>query len=299
MKELIQLPACDEAQRLFHGRGHYYPGYEHINIDWFKPIVFITLYREVDEGQLNNIANYLYSNIEACSTILAQFRCREKAPIVKLLGEDVKTTVAIENKLKYQLDFNRNQNFGLFVDIKNTRQWVKNNCQNKRVLNLFSYTCAFSVAAIEGGANFVLNLDMSKSALAKGRENHKLNQHDLSKVRFEGVDLFKSFGRVKRHGPYDLVICDPPAFQKGSVDIKRDYKKIIRRLPQFSKDGADILLCLNSPDLDEDFLHNTVKEECPECLFIQDIKAPEVFKEAIAGKGLKVLLYRFTAKQSQ
>ena len=72
----------------------------------------------------------------------------------------------------------------------------------------------------------------------------------------KGVDIFKSYNRLKKYGPYQLIICDPPSFQKGSVNIQRDYKKIISRIPQLASDGADLLLCLNSPELDEAFLLN-------------------------------------------
>jgi len=143
-----------------------------------------------------------------------------------------------------------------------------------------------------------VNVDMARGALNTGRENHRLNEQDLNKVRFEGVDIFRSFGRLKRHGPYDLLICDPPTFQKGSVDISRDYAKIIRRLPEFMADGADLIMCLNAQQLDEAFLKGEMARECPGAEFQEMIPAPEVFKEAIAGRGLKVLRYVYRADQN-
>ena len=92
---------------------------------------------------------------------------------------------------------------------------------------------------------------------------------------------------------YDLLICDPPSFQKGSVDIKRDYKKIISRIPQLMNKNSQLMLCLNSPDLDENFLLDTVNEHCPACTYTGQIDPPSVFKEAHAGKGLKVLLFSY------
>ena len=90
-----------------------------------------------------------------------------------------------------------------------------------------------------------------------------------------------------------MLICDPPSFQKGSVNIERDYAKIIRKLPQWMNKGAQLLLCLNSPDLDEQFLKDEVARECPDCVFEQRIANPTVFKEAHAGKGLKVLVFSY------
>ncbi|MCK5263378.1 MAG: class I SAM-dependent methyltransferase, partial [Gammaproteobacteria bacterium] len=80
---------------------------------------------------------------------------------------------------------------------------------------------------------------------------------------------------------------------KGSVDIERDYKKIIRRIPEFMNPGSLLMLCLNSPDLDEDFLLDTVTKECPDCKFKENIATPDVFREAVPGKGLKVLIFEY------
>ena len=98
------------------------------------------------------------------------------------------------------------------------------------------------------------------------------------------MDILKSFSRIRKHGPYDLLICDPPSLQKGSVDIERDYRKIVRRVPRFMVPGGQLLLCLNSPDLGEEFLLETVAAECPDCRFLERLPAPEVFREAMAGR---------------
>ncbi|WP_053084573.1 class I SAM-dependent methyltransferase [Catenovulum maritimum] len=289
------IPQNDDCQRLFHGRGHRFAGFEHICIDWFKPVVLITLYKETATELVNQISEFIQANITACQSIQVQSRHLMQAPIEVVWGQEIDALEVTEAGLKYGLTLGRSQNHGIFLDIKYGRDWVRQNSQGKRVLNLFSYTCAFSIAAHAGGAKQILNLDMSRAALNRGRENHHLNQQDTSIVKFESVDLFKSFGRVRKHGPYDLLICDPPAFQKGSVKIERDYKKIIRRIPEFMADGALIMLCLNSPDLDEAFLTDTVTEYCPECQFVEQVSAPEVFTDAIAGKGLKVFIYKYSA----
>ena len=285
--------AYSEAKRLFHGRGHAYPGYEHISIDWLSPVVLITLYKEEDPEFIGQLAQQLFDAIEPCSSVQVQYRYLKEAPFELLLGEPVTETVVVESGLKYHISLGRSQNTGLFLDIRNGRSWVQDHANNANVLNLFSYTCAFSVAAIAGGATGVLNVDMSRASLTAGRENHRLNEQDVSKVNFQAVDIFKSFGRIKKYGPYDLLVCDPPSFQKGSVDIKRDYKKIIRRLPQFMNDGALLMLCLNDPDLDASFIQQMVEDECPTATYLESLNTPEVFVEAMVGKGLKVLIYRY------
>lgn len=294
MIEFIQWHDLSQTQRLFHGRGHAYTGFEHISVDWFSPVVLITLYKEVDSQWLTELAQWLNENIDGCQSVQVQYRCRSMAPQEILIGEDIQQTVVEEQGRKYHIRFGRSQNHGLFLDMLNGRDWLQANAENKKVLNLFSYTCAFSVAALAGGASEVVNVDLSKASLSVGRENHKLNQQDLSKVKFQGIDIFKSFGRLKKLGPFDILVCDPPSFQKGSVNIQRDYGKILRRLPDFMASGSELLLCLNSPDLDENFLKQQVEEYCPRCQFKEQLSNPEVFKEAHQGKGLKVLRYQFT-----
>lgn len=282
-----------ESQRLFHGRGHSYPGLEHVNIDWISPAIIVTLYSEVEAGWLNTLCQNLQSLFPESESIQVQYRCRPKAPFEIKYGTALTDLTAVENGLKYHISLGRAQNTGLFLDIANGRSWVKDNSQGKNVLNLFSYTCAFSVAAIAGGADRVVNIDMAKGALSTGRDNHRLNEHDVSKVIFQGIDIFKSWSRIKKYGPYDLLISDPPSFQKGSVDIQRDYYKIISRIPQLVKPGGVLMLCLNSPDLDDDFLQKQVSEHCPECMLLGKIENPDVFKESKKGKGLKVYLYQY------
>lgn len=293
MFQHIEWQSLNDCQRLFHGRGHAFEGLSHVNVDWLAPVVLITLYQEVEPNWLLQQAVLLKDKISSCRSVQVQWRCRAMAPTEVILGEQITHTEVNEQSLSYHIELGKAQNTGLFLDMRNGRQWVKEHSENKNVLNLFAYTCAFSVAAIAGSAKQVVNIDLSKASLSKGRDNHRLNKQDLDKVIFQGVDIFKSFSRIKKYGPYDLLVCDPPSFQKGSVDIQRDYGKILRRIPQFMKPNSDLLLCLNSPDLDEEFLLNEVKLSCPDCVFIEKVAAPDVFKEAQLGKGLKVLHFRY------
>ena len=94
--------------------------------------------------------------------------------------------------------------------MRHGRRLIREIGRGKRVLNLFAYTCSLSVAALAGGASRVVNLDLSKTALRTGRQNHITNQIDPRKAVFLPFDVMKSFGRLKREGPFDLVIVDPP-----------------------------------------------------------------------------------------
>ncbi|MBU2870178.1 class I SAM-dependent methyltransferase [Colwellia sp. E2M01] len=301
MIEHINSTYFTDAQRLFHGRGHAYPNLSHVNVDWLSPVILITLYQAVDNDWLLEQATALKALIKACRSVQVQHRYQKFAPTQVLLGEPITHTIVSEQGLKYHIEFGKAQNSGLFLDMRNGRSWLREHSAGKNVLNLFAYTCAFSVNAIAGGASKAVNIDLSKASLSKGRENHQLNElakKQGKQVVFEGVDIFKSNSRIKKYGPYDILVCDPPSFQKGSVNIERDYAKIIRRIPQWMNVGASLMLCLNSPDLDEEFLKAEVARECPDCHFEQHLENPEAFKEAHQGKGLKVLIFTYQPTNS-
>lgn len=128
--------------------------------------------------------------------------------------------VAKENNIKYEMRSDSGQSFGLFLDQRLQRSWVLNNSNNKQVLNLFSYTCGFSVAAALGGASLVTSVDTSKNVLNWGRKNFELNLLDVEKHKFlvrDSLDFLEySF---KKNIKYDLIICDPPSFSRGENGV--------------------------------------------------------------------------------
>ena len=288
----LQLPqAPEQAQRLFHGRGHAYQGLHHVTVDWLPPVALITLFAPVDLCEIEAFADTLLSQLPDCTSVQLQHRYQLSGPIDVIRGDSIQQLTIHEDNLRFNISLGKARNTGLFLDMSNGRRWVQQHSQDKRVLNLFAYTCGFSVAAIAGNAQSVLNIDMSSAALNVGRENHRLNQHSLAQVRFEKLDIFKSFGRIKKRGPFDLLICDPPTLQKGSVDIARDYPKILRRLNQFMAPDATLLLCLNAPDLKRQFLIEHMAELAPEYTLVDELKPPKVYAEA-EDKGLKVLCFK-------
>lgn len=291
----IQIPKNQsellQVQRLFHGRGHAFAGLEHLVIDWLPPVVLITLYKSESVDKIKQLADYLISILPVCTSVQVQHRHQLAGEIDLVRGELIKELIVLEGNNKFKISLGRTRNTGLFLDMRNGRDWLEQHSQNKRVLNLFAYTCGFSVAAIAGGAASVLNVDMSGVALSVGRENHRLNNQNLTNVRFEKINIFKSFGRFKKRGPFDILVCDPPTFQKGSVQIDRDYPKIMKRLDGFMSYKSSLLMCLNSPDLTADYLIKNMEQHAPDYLFEKIIKAPDVYADA-QQKGLKILVFK-------
>lgn len=288
--------ACpEESRRVFHGRGHCYEGLEGITVDWFKPVIWVCLYREVNLSWLAEFRAGIAAIVvdlqpNMALTVLLQFRYEQGAPCETLHGKSVAVGTAVEQQLRYQLKFGSQQNVGLFLDMAEGRRWVRCHCRDQRVLNLFAYTCAFSVAAIAGGAHQVVNVDMSKSALSWGRENHRFNQLPLQKVKFFGHDVMRSWGKFKKYGPYDLVIADPPSFQKGSFVAASDYPKMAKRFPDLLTAEGRVLACLNAPELPAEFLIQTMNDVGLK--FVEQLNNPKDFPEKYPDRGLKVLLFQ-------
>ncbi|MFC0016143.1 class I SAM-dependent methyltransferase [Roseibacillus persicicus] len=246
-----------ESHRLLHGRGGMFEGLEHVAIDWFAPVLLVTFYAAKDENRslIAELVKRARSNSEV-SAVVVQERHLPKAPKKTVYGELPDQAYASEAGLRYHLALERNQNHGFFLDMKPGRDWLRSEAQGRRVLNLFAYTCSLSVAALAGGAEAVVNLDMAGGALSTGRKNHQLNfaQETCQRASYLPHDLFKSWGRLVRGAPYDLIVIDPPSNQGKSFYAEKDYPKILRRLPELLSSQSQVLACLNAPHLGESFL---------------------------------------------
>jgi 23S rRNA (cytosine1962-C5)-methyltransferase len=199
-----------------------------------------------------------------------------------------------EKGARFRVHVLKGQNHGLFLDMAAGRRWVREQATvnpKLRVLNLFAYTCAFSVVALKAGAQQVVNVDMSQGAMTIGQKNHQLNglTHGAS---FLVHDIFKTWGKISRSGPYDLIILDPPSFQKGSFIATKDYAKLMRRLPDLLMPGGLALLCLNAPELGTAFLQDQMKEFAGALDFVQRLANPTTFGDVSTDRSLKVLVYR-------
>jgi 23S rRNA (cytosine1962-C5)-methyltransferase len=284
-----------DAQRIFHGRGGLHPGCEHWTLDAYPPVWVLTSFAPVSEADLATVGDALqarWAQIAPGEPLnwVFQSRAEARSETRLMAGSVPNPHVVTEDGARYLVHVLRGQNHGLFLDMAEGRRWVRQHAAGQKVLNLFAYTCAFSVAALQGGARQVVNLDMSGGAIAIGQQNHALN--GLAGASFLAHDLFSTWGKVNRLGPYGLVIVDPPSYQKGSFVATKDYARVLRRLPDLLRPGGHALLCLNAPELGPEFVQDTMREAAPELVFEQRLPNPSAFADVAPERALKVLLYR-------
>ena len=308
---IAQMPLPTDAQRIFHGRGGLHPGCEHWVLDAYPPVLVLTSFLPADadtDAQLATIGAALAQRWE----ILAPgqplnwvFQCRNEALRTQgrtetrlMAGSVPEPHVVTEQGARYRVHVLRGQNHGLFLDMAEGRRWVREyaaaRCDDRyglKVLNLFAYTCAFSVVALQAGAKQVVNVDMSHGAIGIGQQNHQLNGI-TSGATFMPHDIFSSWGKISRSGPYGLVIVDPPSYQKGSFIATKDYARLMRRLPDLLAPGGHALLCLNAPELGLAFLQDQMQELAPDLRFVERVANPPVFADVDPQRALKVLVYQ-------
>ncbi|MCL1113558.1 MULTISPECIES: class I SAM-dependent methyltransferase [Shewanella] len=302
MKRFLQvlpgLTVGEDVCRLFHGRGGLFAGDEHLCLDWYKPVLLLTSFKLLDDEQRDELVSAIVTFWQTSYpgqplNLVYQYRHGGQTVSELLFGDVPEQHVVTENGCRFLVHLLRGQNHGLFLDMANGRAWVKQHAKHKKVLNLFAYTCGFSVAALQGGADEVVNMDMSKGALSIGKQNHLLNDLPVG-ARYLGHDIFKSWGKLTKLGPYDLIVADPPSNQRGSFVATKDYERLLKRLPDLLAPQGEVLLCLNAPELGCDFLMQQVANTAPQLTYVERLTNPSVFADIDEQKSLKVLRYRLS-----
>jgi len=280
-----------EFKRLFHGRGNFYDDFEYLTVDSIDKILLVVFYKQVEiEDEILQSMKTIFDTY-SFETLVVQKRYLPNQPHEVLIGNLDEQLYLVENGLKFSISF-QNRNFGIFTDMKVGREYLASISKDKNVLNLFSYTCAFSVYAIDGQASQVVNVDMSKGALSNGRVNHHLNNLDTKKVKFLPLNILKSWSRIKKFAPYDVIVIDPPSFQKGSFAATKDYEKIIKRLNELASEDCIVLSCLNAPELDCEFIKQLFAKNAPEFKYIKRLDNLKTFPSFDEEKSLKNLIFK-------
>ena len=154
-----------------------------------------------------------------------------------------------EHGLKYLVSYGHGLSTGLFLDQRDNRRWVRECSEGAAMLNLFAYTCSFTVAAAAGGACRTVSVDASKQALDVGARNLTCNGLDQGHHVLVCDDVSRWLRRAGRAGQrFDLIVMDPPSFgtsQWGRFSTMRDYQALAAACVALLSDGGWLLACTN------------------------------------------------------
>jgi 23S rRNA (cytosine1962-C5)-methyltransferase len=223
------LPPQTNAFRLLFGEGDGLPG---IVVDVYAGFAVLVTYSSA-LGQVRDwVAQALAARPEIVGVCERVTRRKDRASELRQLSGQTAPQVVLveEHGLKYEVDFEAGQKTGLFLDHRDNRRYLRELASGKRVLNLFSYTGAFSVSCAAGGAKHVTSVDIAAPAIEAAARNVEHNA--LSPSVHEGVaqDVFEFLEAARARGRrWDLVIADPPSFASSRAELfgaLRAYKKL-------------------------------------------------------------------------
>ena len=169
-----------------------------------------------------------------------------------LYGDPNPEIEVLENGLKFSVHVLEGQKTGLFLDQRDMRAQIREFSQNKRVLNCFSYTGGFSIAALAGGAQSAVSVDISAKCGAAIEKNLALNAISSDIHRFIACDAIDFV--IQKPLDYDLIILDPPAFAKKRADVPKAshaYRKLNRKVIEKMAPGSLLFTCSCSSQIDE------------------------------------------------
>ena len=233
--------------------------------------------RKWPDHDLIQIAQWFEKNLGVRSTYLKRF-VKDRSSVderaitamsdaTPLWGKPAAEVVEIrEQHLRFGIHPYDGFAVGLFLDQRDNRRRIRELALNKNVLNLFAYTCGFSVAAAVGGAKRCVSVDMSRKYLDWGRANFALNGLDASEHDFVETDALDYLRRAKRQGRrFDLAVVDPPTFAHGrkrgsSFSIARDLPELIGAAAGVVESGGHLLLSTNYRRLTATDLRDAVRK---------------------------------------
>lgn len=172
-----------------------------------------------------------------------------------IYGQEAPETFTIlENGVKYSVFMNDGLMTGIFLDQHEVRDALINELGlGKRVLNMFSYTAAFSVAAAMGGAIETTSVDLAKRSRELSQAHFEANGLDVTNHHFVVMDVFEYFKYAKRKNlTFDLIVIDPPSFarnKKQTFSVAKDYHRLISQALEVLSDDGTIIASTNAANL--------------------------------------------------
>jgi 23S rRNA (cytosine1962-C5)-methyltransferase len=232
------LPADTDGFRLVHADADYLPG---LVVDLYAGAAVFQIHTAGMEAWRETIAEVLHDPagpvgaarvVERSDVEARRQEGLKPRPAEAHYGEAAGPAAFREGGLLMYADVCEGQKTGFFLDQRDARDLVRGLAAGRPVVNLFSYSCSFGLAALKGGAREVLNVDVSEAALALGRrifsENGYAEDIHSGRVRFEAADVFEYLEAKKEELRAflagGLLVCDPPAFAKSASQLEQAKK---------------------------------------------------------------------------
>ncbi|MEA3354797.1 MAG: class I SAM-dependent rRNA methyltransferase [Campylobacterota bacterium] len=222
-----------------------------------------------------------------------------------ICGEEANKPIIVkENSIKFAVYLDDGPMVGVFLDQKNVRKTLRDKySKGKTVLNTFSYTGAFSVAAALGGALKTTSVDLANRSRAKTKEQFEINGIDSAKQDIIVEDVFNYFKfAVKKAYKFDLVVLDPPSFarsKKHTFSVAKDYTKLLKEAITITNKNGIVVASTNAANvnmrkfrefIDKAFKQLNLRYEIKEVYTLpNDFKVNDKFKQ---GDYLKVVFIK-------
>lgn len=223
------LPPETDAFRLLFGEGDGLPG---VVVDVYAGFAVVVSYSGALARVVDWVVKALSARAELRGVCERTTRRKERSSELRhLSGERPPKLVMVrEHGLSYEVDLEAGQKTGLFLDHRDNRRYLRELSAGCSVLNLFSYTGAFSLSCAAGGARHVTSVDIAAPAIEAAARNFDHNGFELGRHEGVAADVFELLELAKGQGRrWDIVIADPPSFASSRAELfgaLRAYKKL-------------------------------------------------------------------------
>ncbi|BCA86099.1 SAM-dependent methyltransferase [Enterococcus saigonensis] len=295
------------AFRIFNGEAD---GLGGLTIEWYDHYAVFSWYNDTLYKEKNKIVAAFKEIYPEVLGAYEKIRFAGELPeSLHIYGKEAPEPLIVkENSVNFAIYLNEGLMTGIFLDQRQVRGLLVDGlAAGKTVLNMFSYTGAFSVAAAMGGALSTTSVDLAKRSLSKTREQFEVNGLDLATQKIHVMDVFNYFSYALKKGlKYDVIVLDPPSFarnKKQVFKVKNHYGQLIAEsLPILTEEGI-IIASANTANVTLDKFQQMIENEFVAAKvdyklldtkrLPTDFHVSQIFPE---GNYLKVLIYQ--VKQS-
>lgn len=256
------------AFRVFNGEGD---GIGGLTIDFFNGFYMVSWYSAGIYSFREDIYNALKAAVNTRG-VYEKLRFETNGQYIEkddyVSGEKGEfPLIVMENGMHYAVDLNDGAMTGIFLDQRNVRKSLRDNYSDgKTVLNTFSYTGAFSVAAALGGAAGTTSVDLAKRSLPKTIEQFAVNGIDYESQDIKVMNVFDYFSYAVRKGlKFDVVVLDPPSFartKKMTFSTAKDYPKLLQDAIAITNDGGVIIASTNNASFNMKKFKTFIEKAC-------------------------------------